>query len=100
MRNSWADQNSISIWTRTTQFPEMNSGGKKFQSLSTKQAKVLEETKDAAKYLSAQLPSGASLDDMIGACPGAPGEVRLIYFPEKRLKAKKEMTQWKKTTAD
>ena len=100
MRNSWADQNSISIWTRTTQFPEMNAGGKKFQALSTKQAKVLEEKKDAAEYLSAQLPSGASLDDMIGACPGAPGEVRLIYFPEKRFKAKKGMTEWKKTTAD
>jgi alkaline phosphatase D len=100
MRNSWADQNSISIWTRTTQFREMNSAGQKFQSLSTKQAKVLEETEDAAEYLSDQLPSGASLDDMIGACPGAAGEVRLIYFPEKRFKAKKEMTQWKKTTAD
>ena len=37
---------------------------------------------------------------MIGACPGAPGEVSLIYFPEKRFKAKKEMTRWKKTTAD
>ena len=99
MRNCWADQNSISIWTRTTQFPEMNSTGQKFQSLSTKQAKVLEETKDAAEYLSDQLPSGASLGDMIGACPGAAGEVRLIYFPEKRFKAKKEMTRWKKTTA-
>ena len=100
MRNCWADQDSISIWTRTTQFPEMNSTGQKFQSLSTKQAKVLEDTKDAVEYLSAQLPQGASLDQMIGACPGAAGEVRLIYFPEKRFKAKKEMTKWKKTTAD
>ena len=100
MRNCWADQDSISIWTRTTQFPEMNSTGQKFRALSTNQARVLEETKDAAEFLSDQLPSGASLDDMIGACPGAAGEVRLIYSPEKRFKAKKEMTQWKKTTAE
>jgi len=100
MRNCWADQNSISIWTRTTRFPEMNSTGQKFRSLSVKQVKALEETNDPTEYLAAQLPSGASLGDMVGACPGAPGEVRLIYFPEKRFKAKKEMTRWKKTTAD
>ena len=100
MRNCWADQNSISIWTRTTRFPEINSTGQKFRSLSVKQVKALEETNDPTEYLAAQLPSGASLGDMVGACPGAPGEVRLIYFPEKRFKAKKEMTRWKKTTAD
>ncbi|MDO7714528.1 MAG: DUF1080 domain-containing protein, partial [Pirellulales bacterium] len=100
MRNCWADQNSISIWTRTTRFPEMNSTGQKFRSLSVKQVKALEETNDPTEYLAAQLPSGASLGDMVGACPGAPGEVRLIYFPEKRFKAKKGMTRWKKTTAD
>ena len=100
MRNCWADQNSISIWTRTTRFPEMNSTGQKFRSISVKQVKALEETNDPTEYLAAQLPSGASLGDMVGACPGAPGEVRLIYFPEKRFKAKKEMTRWKKTTAD
>ena len=100
MRNCWADQNSISIWTRTTRFPEMNSTGQKFRSISVKQVKALEETNDPTEYLAAQLPSGASLGDMVGACPGAPGEVRLIFFPEKRFKAKKEMTRWKKTTAD
>ena len=78
----------------------MNSTGQNFRALSTKQARVLEETKNAAEYLSAQLPSGNSLGDMIGACPGVPGEVRLIYFPEKRFKVKKKMTQWKKTTAE
>ncbi len=99
MRNSWADQTSIGIWTRTTQFSEMNSGGKKFQPISNKQVKELEETADAVQFLTAQLPAGASLDDMIGACPGAAGEVRLTYFPEKRRAAKKQTTQWRKTTA-
>ena len=74
----------------------MNSGGKKFQSISNKQVKVLEEAADPVQFLTAQLPVGASLDDMIGACPGAPGEVRLTYFPEKRLKSKKQTTQWRK----
>ncbi len=65
MRNCWADQDSISIWTRTTQFPEMNSTGQKFQSLSTKQAKMLEDTKDVAEYLSAQLPRGTNRQHML-----------------------------------
>ena len=27
MRNGWADQDSVVIWTRTTRFEEMNQGG-------------------------------------------------------------------------
>jgi len=30
MRNGWADQDSVVIWTRTTRFEEMNQGGHEF----------------------------------------------------------------------
>lgn len=79
-RNSWADQDSIVIWTRTTRHPDMAVDGKKFVKLSNKEAGKLSKQTDPDKLLSAQLPEGATLDEMFGACPGAPGRVRLSYF--------------------
>jgi alkaline phosphatase D len=99
IRNSWADQTSIVLWTRTTARPEMNTDGLEFRSISKGDATALGRTNDAAKLLSVQLPDGATLDEMLGACPGAPGQVRLTYFPVMQRKAMKT-TEWLTTSAD
>ncbi len=98
-RNGWADQNSIVIWTRTTRNPEMLVDGKQFIEINNKLAGQLAKMKDADKLLSVQLPEGANLDEMFGACPGAAGHVRLTYFPIKQRHAAKQ-TQWIATSAD
>ncbi|WP_161604346.1 family 16 glycoside hydrolase [Roseiconus nitratireducens] len=99
MRNSWADQNSIVIWTRTTARPEMLSDGKPFVSLGSREASRLSKSTDPEKLLRVQLPEGAELKDMLGACPGAPGQVRLTWFPEKQRHLAKS-TSWQTTSAD
>jgi len=99
MRNSWADQDSIVIWTRTTAKSEMKADGIPFISLSTKQARKLSKQTDVAQLHAAQMPEGATLSEMFGACPGAPGRVRLTYFPGKQRYAAKS-TEWVKTSAD
>ncbi|MEY3203761.1 MAG: hypothetical protein RLZZ21_92 [Planctomycetota bacterium] len=81
-RNSWADQASIVIWTRTTRAPDMVADGPSFVAVSHKEAATLAQERDAEKLLAVQLPPGARLDEMFGACPGAPGRVRLSYYPE------------------
>ena len=98
MRNSWATQNSIVLWTRTTRHKEMNTEGPNFISISKKEASSLSKISDPEKLLAAQLPADAVLDDMFGACPGHKGEVRLTYFPEMQRRALKQ-TKWKSTVA-
>lgn len=98
-RNSWADQSSIVIWTRTTARREMVGDGRQFVSLSAAQADRLARGKDPQQMLEAQLPEGATLDDMAGACPGAPGRVRLSYFPESKWTEMRH-TEWVTTTGD
>lgn len=97
-RNSWADQSSIVLWTRTTRHEQMNKDGQLFRTLSSKDASKLSMNTDAEQILAAQLPQGAILDDMFGACPGQQGEVRLIYFPKLQRRALKS-TPWKQTVA-
>ncbi|NND95959.1 MAG: DUF1080 domain-containing protein [Pirellulaceae bacterium] len=99
MRNSWADQNSVVLWTRTTAREQMLVDGKKFTTISKKEASKLAKLRDADKLLQMQLPDGAKLDEMFGACPGAPGRVRLMYFPGKQRNAIKT-TAWQTTTAE
>lgn len=98
-RNSWADQSSIVIWTRTTQNPEMRFDGTPFVSLSSKEARQLASENDPAVLLGTQLPEGASLDDMLGACPGESGRVRLSYYPEHQRRLMQH-TPWSITHAD
>ncbi|QDV82520.1 family 16 glycoside hydrolase [Planctomycetes bacterium TBK1r] len=93
MRNSWADQDSIVIWTRTTARPDFVADGKAFVSVSRNDARKLANETDAEKLLRVQLPEGAELSEMLGACPGAPGRVRLMYFPGKQRYALKT-TEW------
>ena len=80
-RNSWADQTSIVIWTRTTATPEMATEGKEFVELSAAKARQLSKESNDDLLLQVQLPENASLDEMKGAMPGAPGRVRLSWFP-------------------
>ncbi len=99
IRNGWADQDSIVLWTRTTARPEMVTDGPQFREISSRDASKLAKLRDAEHLLRTQLPEGASLDEMFGACPGAAGEVRLTYFPTlKRASAK--TTDWQATNAD
>ncbi|MEZ6087459.1 MAG: family 16 glycoside hydrolase [Pirellulaceae bacterium] len=98
-RNGWADQNSIVIWTRTTRNPEMAVDGKAFISISNKQAAELAKQTDSRVLLNAQLPDGATLDDMLGACPGASGKVRLSYYYGSQ-RNKMKQTDWFTTSAD
>jgi len=98
-RNSWADQTSIVIWTRTTRHAEMRADGTPFISLSSKEARLLAKESDPAVLLAAQLPSGAALEDMFGACPGAVGRVRISYYPEHRRR-KMRQTAWVETSGE
>ena len=79
--NGWADHNSIVIWTRLTKNPEGNSGGEKFLVPSAEEHRKLDREANTDSIYKTQIPEGLSLDEMIGACPGAGGEVKLTYFP-------------------
>ena len=97
-RNSWADQRSIVLWTRTTSRPEILLDGKPFKSISNGQASELAKLKDPSTLEQLQLPDGAGLDEMIGACPGKAGRVRLSYFQEEHRKDVKSL-EWITTQA-
>lgn len=79
--NGWADQNSIVIWTRLTKTPEGNSGGQKFLRPSADEHRKLDREANPENIYKAQIPAGLTLAEMIGACPGTPGEVKLVYYP-------------------
>ncbi len=98
LRNSWADQHSIVLWTRTTARAEMVQDGPEFVVLDREQERQWESTSNEQQLLQVQLPEGARLDQMKGACPGAPGEVRLTYFP-KEERALSRSTDWFATQA-
>lgn len=99
MRNSWADQDSIVIWTRTTARAEMLTEGTKFITLSTKEANALSTQRDSAALMAAQIPQGKRLSEMFGASPGVAGQVRLSYFPGKQ-RSEVKSTDWIKTEAE
>jgi len=91
--NGWADQHSIVIWTRLTKTPELNRTGHKFLVPSADEAKELAKSTDQGRIRKAQIPEGLTLDQMEGACPGASGEVKLVYFPFQQPGQKIE-TKW------
>ncbi len=82
-KNGWADQESIVIWTRLTKNKELNGQGTKFLSVSVKEQLALAELKDHKTLMDSQLPEGATLEGMMGACPGTKGQVKLVYYPKK-----------------
>ena len=98
-RNSWGNQTSIVVWTRTTRQPEMLRGGKAFQKMTAAEASQLSKRRDAEELQKVQLPPGANLDEMNGAVPGEEGRVRLSYFPEEQRKQTKSLA-WIDTNSE
>lgn len=98
-RNSWGNQTSIVVWTRTTRQPEMLKGGKAFQKITAAEASQLSKRRDAEELQKVQLPPGANLDEMNGAVPGEEGRVRLSYFPEEQRKQTKSLA-WIDTNSE
>lgn len=99
LRNSWADQSSIVLWTRTTQNADMVSDGPQFMTLPASDVSRLNKETDEDVLLGSQLPPGTKLEQILGAAPGAAGEVRLTYFPEKNRKPSLS-TEWQTTHAE
>lgn len=91
--NGWADQHSIVIWTRLTKNAEGNAGGAKFLVPSAEEHRKLNKEANVDEIRKAQIPEGLTLDEMIGACPGASGEVKLVYYPLTNS-VKKVETAW------
>lgn len=79
--NGWADQNSIVIWTRLTQNPEMNRTGPDFLVPDAAGHRMLDSLADPDLIYKSQIPEGFSLDQMEGACPGMDGEVKIVCYP-------------------
>lgn len=97
-RNGWADQHSITIWTRLTQTPDMNFEGQAFIPISKDDQRKLAKSSDKAMLHGSQLPDSLALADMEGACPGADGEVMLAYYAEHDAQVKVQ-TEWVKVDA-
>ena len=93
MRNSWANQDSIVIWTRTTRVPEMIVGPNFKEVDPKKLPKEVREANDNSLYLTKQLADDHKLDQMLGACPGMAGKVRLKYHPRNQS-ARELTTDW------
>ena len=91
--NGWADQHSIVLWTRLTKNKEGNADGAKFLVPSSEEHRKLNKEANPEEIYKAQIPEGLTLDDMIGACPGASGEVKLTYYPLTSQENKTE-TEW------
>lgn len=95
MRNGWADQESVVIWTRLTKKPDMNRDGTPFlcPDLVSVNEFLKTETITEAGIYDLQIPKGAKLEEMDGACPGSEGEVKLIWYPAGSPLLSKE-TRW------
>ncbi len=91
--NGWADQNSIVIWTRLTKNPEGNADGAKFLVPSAEEHRKLNREANVESIYKSQIPESLTLVNMIGACPGAGGEVKLTYYPLNNSENKIE-TDW------
>ncbi|MEN8117897.1 MAG: alkaline phosphatase D family protein [Bacteroidota bacterium] len=91
--NGWADHTSIVIWTRLTKNTEGNADGAKFLVPSSEEHRRLDREANPEAIYKAQIPKGLTLNDMVGACPGAPGEVKLTYYPLTHSVDKTE-TEW------
>ncbi|MBX2874468.1 MAG: hypothetical protein KTR30_20265, partial [Saprospiraceae bacterium] len=82
VHNGWADQTSISLWTRLTNRPDGNMAGTQFLDISQEDHRRLRKLTDLDSLHGTQIPASLTLDEMIGACPGASGEVQLQYYPQ------------------
>ena len=80
LKNGWADQNSIVIWTRLTQNKEAYFKGKPFKEISKDLMLSLAKNPNIDSIYNSQIPTGLKLSDMEGYCPGKDGEVQLQYY--------------------
>ena len=80
LKNGWADQNSIVIWTRLTQYKEAYFEGKPFKEISKDLMLSLAKNPNIDSIYNSQIPKGLKLSDMEGYCPGMDGEVQLHYY--------------------
>jgi alkaline phosphatase D len=81
IKNGWAEQHSITIWARLTKKPELLKKGKEFLPAKSEDGKEWFDETNITLLENSQIPDGANLNEMIGACPGANGEIRLTYYP-------------------
>ncbi|MCB0631369.1 MAG: alkaline phosphatase D family protein [Saprospiraceae bacterium] len=99
IHNGWADQHSIVIWTRLTQRPDGRPEGPEFIGLTKAEHDSLRRLNDPDQLNAFQLPEGASLEDMPGACPGTTGEVLLRYY-QKGIPENFAATDWTPVNPD
>jgi len=87
-------QDSAIVWTRLTRNPKrLDDGAQWLKGKRIGGTESSGKSKRAGIVPGSQFPEGATLDDMEGAVPGAPGEVRVVY----RLKeagAAEKATDW------
>ena len=89
IKNGWADQNSIVLWTRLTQDKLAHFKGEPFIEIPVGKMKSLAENQDLEGIYNTQIPDGLSLKDMEGYCPGSEGQVLLKYINMEILPTKK-----------
>lgn len=79
-------QDTAIVWTRLTKFPERNVDGFPFPDLGRLEGAGADKT-------TLELTGGRALGDMEGSAPGAPGWVRVVYWPE-GVPEKRAQTRW------
>jgi alkaline phosphatase D len=84
-------QTSAIIWTRLTQAPERKTDGIPFNDISWKRSA---DDKSVFLFTGVQIPEGASLDQMIDAIPGVPGQIRIVYWEKENEQSTRISTPW------
>lgn len=82
---------SAIVWTRLTAAPERNASGYPFPDVGDNQDK-------GAGMTTLELTGGHALAEMEGSAPGAPGMVRVVYWPDQQPENRIE-TEWRPVDA-
>ncbi len=80
IRNSWADQNSIALWTRTTALPDMITEGPQFLPIATRDATKLSKISDPEELHRATARGGHTQRD-VSRLPGCRRRSPTDLFP-------------------
>ena len=89
-------QTSAIVWARLTRNPARLKQGVKL--IKAPKDEVQADPEEKGKN-ALELPPGASVDEIEGAVPGAPGEARVVYWAQGQ-EAKKIETPWKAVGPD
>jgi alkaline phosphatase D len=84
-------QTSVIIWIRLTQVPERKIDGIPFNNISWKRST---EDKSVFLFTGTQIPESTTLDKMLDAVPGVPGQVRVVYWEKENEHATRMSTSW------